>query len=196
MPIEIISGIFGMAGTILGALITVWMQYVNNRAKQRSLVEEHRIQEYLSALDYACDAADALTAFGRALSGRSEPDDDAPGEEIEDSKRRDREASEALESSLNALRLLSRQSYRISAIGSKDIKDSASAVIESVDGYFRAALARAQEDGMFIAKDFNQAMNDAQEKIKGLTITIRSDLGIDNLYRSIWIKKSREDVVF
>ena len=184
MSSEMLSAVFGFVGTILGSAITLVTQHFNNRAKRKALVAEHQVQEYLRTLDYACDATDALRAFGGALSGRTEPDASSTQDEIDESRRRDEEAAKALAHLFDALGLLSRQTYRISAIGSKRIQTLASAVSESVDCYLRNAYERAMIDRVFVAKDFNVATEDLQDRIKSLTYEIRSDLEIDRLFRA------------
>lgn len=184
MSSEMLSAVFGFVGTILGSAITLVTQHFNNRAKRKALVAEHQVQEYLRTLDYACDATDALRAFGGALSGRTEPDANSTQEEIDESRRRDEEASKALAHLFDALGLLSRQAYRISAIGSRRIHTLASEVSESVDCYLRNAYERATIDRVFSANDFNAATAALQEKIKSLTCEIRSDLDIDRLFKA------------
>lgn len=183
MPFEVFGAASGLLGTILGAAITLVAQYYNNRAKRKALVAEHQVQEYLRTLDYACDVTDALRAFGGALSGRIEPDASSSQEEIDESRQRDEEASKALANLFDALGLLSRQAYRISAIGSKRIQTAASEVSKSVDCYLRNAFERAMIDRVFVAKDFNKANEDLQTKIGLLTCEIRSDLEIDRLFK-------------
>lgn len=183
MSSEMLSAAFGFVGAILGSVITLVAQHFNNRAKRKALVAEHQVQEYLRTLDYACDATDALRAFGGALSGRIEPDASSTQEEIDESRRRDEEASKALAHLFDALGLLSRQAYRISAIGSRRIQTLASEVSESVDCYLRNVYERVTIDRVFVAKDFNAATAALQEAIKSLTYEIRSDLDIDRLFK-------------
>jgi len=184
MSSEVLGVVFGFAGTIIGSAITLVTQHFNNRAKRRALVAEYQVQEYLRTLDYACDATDALRAFGGALSGRTEPDASSTQEEIDESRRRDEEASKALAHLFDALGLLSRQAYRISAIGSRRVHFLASEVSDSVDYYLGNAYERAMIDGVFVAKDFNAATAALQDKIMSLTYEIRSDLEIDRLFKT------------
>ena len=66
-----LSIITGFIGTVIGFVITLIAQRSNNHSNRKNMVEEHQVREYLQALEYACDAYDALRGMGMALSGRT-----------------------------------------------------------------------------------------------------------------------------
>lgn len=180
---NILSLIIGLIGTVVGCIITLIAQRSNNHSNRKNMVEEHQVREYLQALEYACDAYDALWDMGMALSGRTEPDDRSSAAEKEESMRRDQESADALNRLYQSLGLLSRQSFRISAIGSEKICTAASEVNSAVDEYMDNAYRRMLVDGKFIARDFNDVTSVLREKIRYLAAVIRSELRIEDLLK-------------
>lgn len=178
-----LSIITGFIGTVIGFVITLIAQRSNNHSNRKNMVEEHQVREYLQALEYACDAYDALRGMGMALSGRTEPDERSSAEDKEESMRRDQESADALNRLYQSLGLLSRQSFRICAIGSEKIRTAANEVNAAVDEYLDNAYRKMLVDGKFIARDFTDATTILRERIWHLAEVIRKELKIEELLK-------------
>lgn len=177
---ELLSGAIGAA---LAAIAALFVQHSSNQTSHKALIEEHQIQEYLSALDCSFDALQALEAMGRALSGRTEPGPNASQEEIDESKERDEASANALGDLFTALRALNRQAYRIQAIGSRKVKMTAKDFCKSADQYLQNAFEQMLEDGRFIAADHTLATKQLKARIEKLSDAVREDLQIDDLFK-------------
>lgn len=175
-PTSLISTLTGLFGVVLGAIMTHATQASANKAKKENLLTDYRLREYLETIDVAETALTYMDKFGKATSGRAEPDENSTVEEIEEAARRDEEGAEAVEGLLSCLPALRRQAHRVSIFGGKQVSSSSKKLIHEIESYFEAVKEELTQNGIFRAKTYNLARGNFELAINDLIEAIGHEL--------------------
>lgn len=178
-PWTIVGPLVGALAVALisAASIQVASLVQHTRGRRANLTEVRRAQ-YFAGLEAADAVLSAMRAFGSNNSGRIDPADAATEEEAQEMIERDERAAAAVDRLSDESSNLHRAAVFVGAVGSPGVRSAMEALERRVDTY----MATMFQDTIFRASVFNEFVDDYGTLLDALTLAVRADLGVDNLF--------------
>lgn len=164
-------------GATIGALTTWWTTRINLQTSRKISLLDIRREEYFKAMEIVHRMEKALKEMASATEGREEPGILASKSRKKEAKDRDQRSADAVVRLYEAYEELRSEVYRLMAVGSVQVSLGLQTLSDNLLNYLRDAFERP--DGMFIAADFNQAMNQYAQDMEAFIREVRQDLNVD-----------------
>lgn len=177
---------WSVVGPLVGALIVALIgaasiqiaSGLQHKRDRRATLTEVRRTQYFSGLEAADEMLAAVNTFGNNLSGRIDPSDASTTEEAQEMVERDQRAADAVDRLIDEARNLHRATVLVGAVGSPGVRRAMEALQSRVDLYITTAFGRVD----FKGADYNDFVDDYTDLFDALTIAVRADLEVDDLF--------------